>query len=70
MRSNKTLAKSTPYQIESPFNLVQDMFDLSICMRKSSNVSDLENFNPPAVILPIPYLMKQTNLTKPCFNTT
>lgn len=63
MRSNKTFSKNSPYQPESSFNLVQDMFDLSISHRKLSMTSDIDTSFPPAAILQLPCLIN------PSFNT-
>jgi hypothetical protein len=69
MRSNKTFSKNSPYQLESTYNLVQDMFDLSISHRKLSMTSDIDSSFTPAPILQLPCLINSTNLAKTNFNT-
>jgi hypothetical protein len=69
MRSNKTFSKNSPYQPESSFNLVQDMFDLSISHRKLSMTSDIDTSFTPSAILQLPCLINPTNLPKTSFNT-
>jgi len=48
MRTTKAFSKYSPYQPDSSFNLIQDMFDLTLSHRKFSITNDAEIGATPA----------------------